>query len=163
MFSGRRLQSLAALLALVAAAAQWTGSAAARKRILPGTYRAQTSQGDRFRFRIEAHTPFNSCGTRRGQYCFIELSYPEYNWTCANGQVASAGQFPVPNGFIRRSGRFAYSQRLEGFSQPLVSFTVQTAGRRVSGTMREEDLYEPYPGVVDTCDSGTIKWSAHRI
>jgi hypothetical protein len=122
-----------------------------------GTYSAKTSQGSRFKFKIEAHTAADHCGTSASSHCFIAISYPTITEPCTTGP-SGGGSFSVPNGFVNAKGDFSYHQPLQGTQQPLIAFTAHASGSKVTGTLREKD--DDGPG--DTCDTGTLHWTAHR-
>jgi hypothetical protein len=122
-----------------------------------GTYSAKTSQGAHFRFKIEGHTATDRCGSSASAHCFIAISYPTITEPCTTGP-AGGGMFSVPNGFVNGKGNFSYHQSLSGPQQPLIAFTAHASGSRVTGTLREKD--DNGPG--DICDTGTVRWTAHR-
>lgn len=122
-----------------------------------GTYSAKTSQGAHFKFKIEAHTTADRCGSSASAHCFIAISYPTITEPCTTGS-SGGGMFSVPNGFVNGKGNFSYHQSLSGPQQPLIAFTAHASGSKVTGTLREKD--DNGPG--DTCDTGTVRWTAHR-
>jgi hypothetical protein len=122
-----------------------------------GTYSAKTSQGARFKFKIEAHTTADRCGTSASQHCFIAITYPTITEPCTMGP-SGGGIFAVPNGFVNGKGNFGYHQSLSGPQQPLIAFTAHASGSKVTGTLREKDD----TGSGGTCDTGTVRWTARR-
>ena len=158
--SVRRASVLVLGLACGAVLAAGSASAAQKHaRFKTGVYTAKTSQGSRFKFDVVAHTRTNNCGTHAGQYCFYVKTYPTFEWVCA-GTPAEAGEFAVPDGFVKASGKFSYSQPLQGDSQPLIQFTAVLSGSHATGSFREEDLDNNAPGSTATCDSGKVTWKA---
>ncbi len=151
----RRLGILTAVLVLA------LGAAAAAKpvpvKFKTGTYSATTSQGSHFKFKLEAHTAANRCGSAASAHCFIAISYPTITEPCTTGP-SGGGMFSVPNGFVNAKGNFSYHQSLSGAEQPLIAFTAHATGSKVSGTLREKDD----TGTGATCDTGTVRWTAHR-
>jgi hypothetical protein len=123
-----------------------------------GTYSAKTSKGSRFKFKIEGHTATDHCGTSASAHCFIAITDPTITEPCTMGS-SGGGIFSVPNGFVNGKGNFSYHQPLSGPQQPLIAFTAHASGSKVTGTLREKD--DNGPG--DTCDSGTVRWTAHRV
>jgi hypothetical protein len=152
------LALIGALLATNAADASGA-AASSHKSFKAGVYSAKTAQGSTFKFKVQAHSPTNHCGTRSTQHCFIAISYPSFNWSCGGAAATNAGAFPVANGFINAAGRFSYSQPLQGDSQPLLKFTATISGSKATGTLREKELTDDGSGSTVTCDSGTVKWS----
>ena len=122
-----------------------------------GTYTAKTSQGSSFKFKIEGHTVADHCGTAASAHCFIAISYPTISEPCTTGS-SGGGMFSVPNGFVNAKGNFSYHQSLSGSTRPLIAFTAHASGSKVTGTLREKDD----TGTGATCDSGTVRWTAHR-
>ena len=100
--------------------------------------------GGGFKFKVQAHSATNHCGTSASAHCFIAVTYPTIKQPCTNGQ-SGGGLFAEPNGFISGAGKFSYSQKLSGPQQPLLSFTAKLSGSKVTGTLREKDLYDPGP------------------
>ena len=152
----RRLGILTTLLVLVLAVA-----AAAKPvtvRFKTGTYSATTSQGAHFKFKLEGHTASDRCGSAASTHCFIAISYPTISEPCTAGS-SGGGMFSVPNGFVNGKGNFSYHQALSGPQHPLIAFTAHASGSKVTGTLREKD--DNGPG--DTCDTGTVHWTAHRL
>jgi hypothetical protein len=143
------------VLALVVSAAAAAKSPSAKFKT--GTYAAKTSQGEKFKFKLEAHTASDHCGTAARAHCFIAITYPTISEPCTTGSPGG-GEFSVPNGFVSSKGAFHYHQALQGPQQPLIDFTAHASGSKVTGTLREKD--DNGPG--DTCDTGTVKWTAHR-
>jgi hypothetical protein len=127
-------------------------------RFKTGTYSAKTSQGADFKFKIEAHTATDHCGSSASAHCFIAISYPTITEPCTTGP-SGGGTFDVPNGFVNGKGDFSYHQSLSGSQQPLIAFTAHASDSKATGTLREKD--DNGPG--DTCDTGSIRWTAHRV
>jgi hypothetical protein len=144
----------ALLLALAVAAA----AKPAPVKFKTGTYTAKTSQGASFKFKLEAHTATDRCGSSASAHCFIAISYPTITEPCTTGP-SGGGMFSVPNGFVNGKGNFSYHQSLSGPQQPLIAFTAHASGSKVTGTLREKDNNGPG----DTCDTGTVRWTAHRV
>ena len=146
---------MALLLALAAAAA--AAAKPATVKFKTGTYLAKTSQGAHFKFKIEGHTAGDRCGSTASAHCFIAITYPTITEPCTTGPNGG-GMFSVPNGFVNGKGDFSYHQSLSGPQQPLIAFTAQAKGSKVTGTLREKDD----TGAGATCDTGTVRWTAHR-
>jgi hypothetical protein len=155
---GRLLIGLSLCL-LVALAAIATPGLAAKAKIVPGTYTAKVTGAPGFKFKVTGYIP-DKCGTRPGTYCFIALSYPKIKEPCTNGQ-SEGGLFAIPNGFVKTSGRFAYSQPLSS-NGPLIKFVANLNGNKATGTLREKDQYDDGTGTLIPCDSGTLHWTAKR-
>jgi hypothetical protein len=150
-------------LAIVTTVLLLAAAAAAVAKLAPvkfktGAYSAKTSQGGHFKFKIEGHTAADHCGSSASAHCFIAISYPTITEPCTTGP-SGGGTFDVPNGFVNGKGSFSYHQSLSGTQQPLIAFTAHASGSKVTGTLREKD--DDGPG--DTCDTGTIHWTAHRV
>ena len=141
----------------VGLAAGSTSAAQTHARFETGLYTARTSQGSKFKFAVVAHTATNDCGTHAGQYCFYVKTYPTFEWVCA-GARTGGGEFAVPDGFVKPSGKFSYSQPLQGDSQPLLQFTAVLSGSRATGSFREKEPDDNAPGSTATCDSGKVTW-----
>ena len=107
-----------------------------------GTYSAKTSQGAHFKFKIEAHTTADRCGSSASAHCFIAISYPTITEPCTTGS-SGGGMFSVPNGFVNGKGNFSYHQSLSGPQQPLIAFTAHASGSKVTGTLREKTTTAP--------------------
>jgi hypothetical protein len=153
----RRLAILTAVLGLVLALAVAAAAKPVSVKFKTGTYLAKTSQGGHFKFKIEGHTAADHCGTAASAHCFIAISYPTFTEPCTTGP-SGGGMFSVPNGFVNAKGNFSYHQSLSGPQQPLIAFTAHASGSTVTGTLREKDD----TGTGATCDSGTVRWTAHR-
>jgi hypothetical protein len=151
----RRLVILTTILVLA------LGVAAAAKTVpvkfKTGTYSAKTSQGSHFKFKIEGHTVADRCGSAASAHCFIAINDPTITEPCTTGPTGG-GIFAVPNGFVSGKGNFSYHQSLSGPEQPLIAFTAHASGSKVTGTLREKDD----TGTGATCDTGTVRWTAHR-
>jgi hypothetical protein len=158
--SFRSWASVLALMGALLAANASEAAAGSHKSFKAGVYSAKTAQGSTFKFKVQAHSPTNHCGTRSAQHCFIAISYPTLNWSCGGAAATNAGSFSVPNGFISAAGKFSYFQPLHGSSEPLLKFTATFAGSKATGTLREKELTDDGSGSTVTCDSGTVKWSA---
>jgi hypothetical protein len=152
--------SLAALLLILFGSAGLAG-ASTHVNYLAGEYSATTTQHGQFKFKIEAHTLADHCGTSASSHCFIAITYPSYSEPCPGGQPLS-GSFSVPNGFVSAAGNFSYHQPLNGEQEPLIDFRAHASGSKVTGTLRERD--ETENGTTTTfCDTGTVHWTARRI
>jgi hypothetical protein len=152
----RRLTILTMLLLFALAVA--ASAKAPTARFKTGSYSAKTAQGAHFKFKIEGHTAADHCGSSASNHCFIAISYPTISEPCTTGP-SGGGTFDVPNGFINGKGNFSYHQSLSGSQQPLIAFTAHASGSKVTGTLREKD--DNGPGA--TCDTGTVRWTAHRV
>jgi len=125
-----------------------------------GEYAATTTQSGHFKFKIEAHTAKDNCGTSASSHCFIAITYPTFTEPCPGGQPMT-GTFSVPNGFVSAQGNFSYHQARNGTQEPLIQFQAHAAGAVVTGTFREED--DTTTGsTTTTCDTGTVHWTARR-
>ncbi len=164
MIARRRILGAAtgACLLAVLALSPLSSAKPAKAKFKTGTYVAKLAKvGGGFKFKVQAHSATNHCGTSASAHCFIAVTYPTIKQPCTNGQ-SGGGLFAVPNGFISGAGKFSYSQKLSGPQQPLLSFTAKLSGSKVTGTLREKDLYDPGTGIYIPCDSGTIHWTAKR-
>ncbi len=122
-----------------------------------GTYKATTSQGQTFKFKVQAHTASNHCGTSSAQHCFIAVTYPHASQSCGGGPLTDAGVYPIPNGFLSAAGRFAYRQK-----DPDESFVATLKGAKATGSFRTSAVSDLGNGPV-TCDTGTVTWKATRV
>ena len=112
----------AMLAATAAAALVLAPSAIAHRPVFQtGVYTAKTSQHTTFKFKLVTHTASNHCGTKGGVYCFVAMSDPSTDETCADGTRYDAGLFEVPSGFMSWRGIFSYHQNSQG-SSPLIDF-----------------------------------------
>ena len=101
------------------------------------------------RFKVIAHSATNNCGATAAKHCFIALTYPHADQTCAGtpGPV-DAGIYPIPNGFVSTTGRFSYRQ-----ADPDETFVATITAHGASGSFRTHDA---------TCDTGLVTWKATR-
>jgi hypothetical protein len=151
----RRLAILTTMLVLALTVAAVAKPAPVKFKT--GTYSAKTSQGGHFKFKIERHTTADHCGAVASAHCFIAIGDPTITEPCTTGP-SGGGVFSVPNGFVNTKGNFSYHQSLSGPQQPLIAFTAHASGSKVTGTLREKDD----TGTGATCDTGTVRWTAHR-
>jgi hypothetical protein len=126
-----------------------------------GVYSAKTSQQTTFKFKIVGHTAASHCGTKGTQHCFIALSDPRLDETCADGTAYSAGLFDVPSGFVTPTGNFSYHQALSD-TNPRIDFRAHAEGTRVNGTFRETDPQSGPTGML-SCDSGSVTFTARKL
>lgn len=149
----------AMLAATAAAALVLAPSAIAHRPVFQtGVYTAKTSQHTTFKFKLVTHTASNHCGTKGGVYCFVAMSDPSTDETCADGTRYDAGLFEVPSGFMSWHGIFSYHQNSQG-SSPLIDFRARATGAKVTGSFREVDPKSGANGMV-RCDSGTVTFTA---
>jgi hypothetical protein len=141
------------------AGAQTRGSSAVAFGV--GTWTAKTSQaGAAFRFKVEAHSASNHCGTAATTRCFIDLSTPPFTQPCKSGGEPIKGPFPIPNATFA-SNTVSYVQAADGYN-PLVLFKGRFVGNKATGTMRVSELVDN-AGTTETCDSGTVHWTARLV
>ena len=90
----RRLALLTTVLLFALAVAAAAKPRAAKFKT--GTYSAKTSQGSNFKFKIEAHTAADHCGTSASSHCFIAISYPRSpNRARRDHAAAACSAFPT--------------------------------------------------------------------